>query len=45
MVVSLTVVLMAITVSPGAQAPKAPPVTQQMLVNPNPDDWLMYSRT
>ena len=45
MVVSLTVVQMAITVAPGAQAPKAPPVTQQMLVNPNPDDWLMYSRT
>ena len=45
MVWSLTVVLTAITVAPDAQAPKAPPVTQQMLVNPSPDDWLMYSRT
>ena len=34
MVLSLTVLLTAITVTPGAQAPKAPPVTQQLLVNP-----------
>jgi alcohol dehydrogenase (cytochrome c) len=28
-----------------AQAPAFKPVTQQMLLNPGPDDWLMYSRT
>ena len=28
-----------------AQRPAFAPVTQQMLENPSPDDWLMYSRT
>jgi alcohol dehydrogenase (cytochrome c) len=28
-----------------AQRPSFVPVTEQMLVNPSPDDWLMYSRT
>ena len=28
-----------------AQRPAFEPVTQQMLENPSPDDWLMYSRT
>src|SRR5262245_20778324 len=28
-----------------AQVDKFAPVTQQMLVKPSPDDWLMYSRT
>jgi alcohol dehydrogenase (cytochrome c) len=28
-----------------AQRPAFVPVTQQMLENPSPDDWLMYSRT
>src|SRR5215510_6318751 len=28
-----------------AQIKPFTPVTQQMLVNPKPDDWLMYSRT
>jgi alcohol dehydrogenase (cytochrome c) len=28
-----------------AQVGKFVPVTQEMLVNPSPDDWLMYSRT
>ena len=27
------------------QAPTFVPVTDKMLVNPSPDDWLMYSRT
>src|SRR3984893_12080967 len=27
------------------QVPRYVPVTQQMLENPSPDDWLMYSRT
>jgi alcohol dehydrogenase (cytochrome c) len=29
----------------GAQTPGFPPVTDQMLANPSPDDWLMFSRT
>jgi len=28
-----------------AQVQKYVPVTQQMLENPSPDDWLMFSRT
>ena len=28
-----------------AQVPRYVPVTQQMLENPSPDDWLMFSRT
>jgi ABC-type hemin transport system substrate-binding protein len=28
-----------------AQVNNYKPVTQEMLVNPSPDDWLMYSRT
>src|SRR5204862_7978796 len=28
-----------------AQRPAFEPVTAEMLVNPSPDDWLMYSRT
>ena len=28
-----------------AQRPAFVPVTAEMLVKPNPDDWLMYSRT
>jgi alcohol dehydrogenase (cytochrome c) len=33
------------TLSPTAQVTKFVPVTQAMLENPSPDDWLMYSRT
>src|SRR3954447_22827990 len=29
----------------GAQLPSFTPVTEAMLLNPSPDDWLMYSRT
>ena len=28
-----------------AQVKNFVPVTQEMLLNPSPDDWLMYSRT
>jgi alcohol dehydrogenase (cytochrome c) len=31
--------------SPSAQKPDFVPVTDQMLANPSPDDWLMFSRT
>ena len=35
-----------IATSPGvAQVKNYIPVTQEMLLNPNPNDWLMYSRT
>ncbi len=36
---------LALTAALSAQAPKFVPVTTDMLVNPSPDDWLMYSRT
>src|ERR1700728_1158390 len=36
--------LVAIT-SASAQVQNYVPVTQEMLLNPSPDDWLMYSRT
>jgi alcohol dehydrogenase (cytochrome c) len=28
-----------------AQVPNYKPVTQEMLTNPSPNDWLMFSRT
>src|SRR6202008_588171 len=31
--------------APAAQNPALPPVTDQMLANPSPDDWLLFSRT
>ena len=37
--------LMTLVVFPGAQVSKFAPVTREMLENPSPDDWLMYSRT
>src|SRR4051812_1523463 len=44
--VSVTLVgLLALTASPGAQVGRFTPVTKQILENPSPDDWLMYSRT
>lgn len=39
------IVLGAIATSAVAQVRNVPPVTQAMLLNPSPDDWLMYSRT
>ena len=38
-------VLAAVIASPGAQVSRFSPVTTEMLENPSPDDWLMYSRT
>src|SRR5437762_13667139 len=35
----------AVVAAQQSQLPKFVPVTQQMLANPSPDDWLMYSRT
>ena len=37
--------LVVLVVSPGAQVSRFTPVTKEMLENPSPDDWLMYSRT
>ena len=38
--------MIAGAVAPGvAQVKNYKPVTEQMLKNPSPDDWLMYSRT
>ena len=31
--------------APRAQVSRFAPVTTEMLTNPSPDDWLMYSRT
>src|SRR5262245_51607838 len=39
------VVVAAIGTSAVAQVKTVKPVTQAMLLNPPPDDWLMYSRT
>src|SRR5690606_11537773 len=41
--IAVAALLAAAAVS--AQRPAFAPVTQQMLENPSPDDWLMYSRT
>src|SRR5437773_3353885 len=37
--------LSSVTAAGPAQVRKFSPVTQAMLLNPPPDDWLMYSRT
>src|SRR5262245_15525314 len=37
--------LVALATSAVAQVRNIPPVTPAMLLNPSPDDWLMYSRT
>src|SRR3989442_4741469 len=37
--------LASVTAAGPAQVRKFAPVTQAMLLNPSPDDWLMYSRT
>ena len=41
----LSIVFGAITPAAVAQAQNFTPVTQQMLLNPSPNDWLMFSRT
>src|ERR1700732_4322168 len=38
-------VLVAVMASPAAQVSRFTPITTEMLVNPSPDDWLMFSRT
>jgi len=37
--------LVALVSFPGAQVGRFSPVTKEILENPSPDDWLMYSRT
>src|SRR5437868_11187051 len=41
----MSVILLALTSITAAQQKPYVPVTQAMLLNPPPDDWLMYSRT
>jgi alcohol dehydrogenase (cytochrome c) len=43
--ISLFCFIVMIVASQGIQTPAFPPVTDQMLANPSPDDWLMFSRT
>ena len=40
-----SIALAAIATAAAAQVRNFAPVTQAMLLNPSPDDWLMYSRT
>ena len=42
---ALLIGFIALAVAPMAQVSKFTPVTREMLENPSPDDWLMYSRT
>src|SRR5262249_12567830 len=44
-ILSLLSVSVIILATQGAQPQAFPPVTDQMLANPSPDDWLMFSRT
>ena len=41
----IAVAWLAITATLSGQVSRFTPVTTEMLVNPSPDDWLMYSRT
>src|SRR5690348_18431272 len=43
--VLIACVLCAIAAPALAQVENYKPVTQEMLLNPSPNDWLMYSRT
>jgi alcohol dehydrogenase (cytochrome c) len=38
-------VLIAVSLVRAQQAPAFPPVTEEMLLKPSPNDWLMFSRT
>src|SRR6185295_6312610 len=42
---AVTVAAVATVTAVLAQRPPFAPVTQEMLLKPSPDDWLMYSRT
>ena len=44
-IAAAAVSLVAMTGAPLAQVERFVPVTQEMLTNPSPDDWLLYSRT
>jgi len=44
-VTRIILVFLAAAASAAAQVQNYKPVTQEMLLNPSPDDWLMYSRT
>src|SRR3954470_23507424 len=45
LILSILCVSAMMLATQGAQTPAFPPVTDQMLANPSPDDWLMFSRT
>src|SRR2546430_530537 len=44
-VFAVVVMVAASSVAPGQSSGSFAPVTKEMLANPGPDDWLMYSRT
>src|SRR5216117_3056392 len=44
-VVLTAVAALSLVVAPRAQVSRFTPVTTEMLLNPSPDDWLMFSRT
>src|SRR5260221_6659214 len=45
LIVATAVAMVAMSGAPLAQIDTFVPVTQAMLENPSPDDWLLYSRT
>ena len=45
LILSILCVSAMMLATQGPQTPAFPPVTDQMLANPSPDDWLMFSRT
>ncbi len=45
LILSILCVSAMMLATQGAQTQAFPPVTDQMLANPSPDDWLMFSRT
>ena len=45
LILSILCVSAMMLATQGAQTQAFPPVTDQMLENPSPDDWLMFSRT
>ncbi len=44
-IISILLIMGVLSMAGLAQTREFPPVTQQMLENPSPDDWLMLSRT
>jgi len=45
LIIITSIVLGVITPTTFAQVKNFTPVTQEMLLNPSPNDWLMFSRT